>query len=83
MLNIVKKIRKSFHDQAIKLKWSEKIKYYDDVDYKELIEFGILKFRVNFVDFAEYLNINYIQNIISNYFEKIILCIKFLVPMRG
>ncbi len=70
IFKIAKKIVKSFHDQAIKLKWSEKIINDNDAEYNELKEYGVLKFKINFENFANYININYVKNILSNQSNK-------------
>ncbi len=65
MLSRLKKIGKIFHDQAVKYKWSEnKVKTHNK-NYNEIVDNGIVKLNKNFNIFAEYINKNYVDNLLT------------------
>ena len=65
MLSTLKKTGKIFYDQAVKLKWSEKINLIDNKSYNTILKNGIIKLENNFEKFASYINQNYIENILK------------------
>ena len=65
MLSTLKKTGKIFYDQAVKLKWSEKINLIDNKNYNTILKNGIIKLENNFEKFASYINQNYIEHILK------------------